>query len=222
MKLPFNRFRTVLLLPALLLLGACATNRSYISLDVPSSNASPTAGKVAVIDEIIDSRDFQENPREPSTPSLKKGESYKLDSVGRLQAIARKRNGYGKAIGDIQLQPPQNVQTITRQLISKGLAERGYRVVAPGEAAPDGALRFKVDIEKFWAWLNPGFWTLRMDAEITTKVTYDGARQGSFNVSASGNKHAQTGMEGNWKQSYERTFEEYLKSLEAALEKEGI
>ena len=32
-------------------------------------------------------REFQENPRDPSIPSLKKGEQYKLDSEGKLQAI---------------------------------------------------------------------------------------------------------------------------------------
>ena len=215
-----------MLLPFLLLLGGCATNRSFIALDVPanagagSSEMEPT--KVAVIGEIVDLREFQENPRDPSIPSLKKGEQYKLDSEGKLQAIARKRNGYGKAIGDIQLQPPQSVATITRQLVATGFRQRGYKVIEPGVDIPASAVRVDVDITKFWAWMNPGFWILRMDAQLETKLKLSGGKQATIDVAASGNKHAQTGMEDNWKQAYERTFQGYLDILKVELEKAGF
>lgn len=224
MKPFFERIRPAAMLPFLLLLGACATNRSYIALDVPAgagANAMDTA-KVAVIGEIVDKREFQENPRDPSIPSLKKGEEYKLDAQGKLQAVARKRNGYGKAIGDIQLQPPQNVATITRQLVATGFQQRGFRVLEPGEAVPENAVRVDVDINKFWAWMNPGFWTLRMDAQLETTLNVTGNKQATLNVAASGNKYAQTGMEDNWKQAYERTFQDYLDTLKAELEKAGL
>lgn len=224
MKLSIDRIRPALLLPFLLLLGACATNRSYIALDVPAgTGASGTdPAKVAVIGEIVDQREFQENPRDPSIPSLKKGEEYKLDAQGKLQAIARKRNGYGKAIGDIQLQPPQNVATITRQLVATGFQQRGFRVLELGEAVPANAVRVDVDILKFWAWMNPGFWTLRMDSQLETTLKVSGGKQASINVAASGNKYAQTGMEDNWKQAYERTFQDYVETLKVELEKAGL
>ena len=226
MKISIDRIRPAMLLPFLLLLGGCATNRSFIALDVPanagagSSEMEPT--KVAVIGEIVDLREFQENPRDPSIPSLKKGEQYKLDSEGKLQAIARKRNGYGKAIGDIQLQPPQSVATITRQLVATGFRQRGYKVIEPGVDIPASAVRVDVDITKFWAWMNPGFWTLRMDAQLETKLKLSGGKQATIDVAASGNKHAQTGMEDNWKQAYERTFQGYLDILKVELEKAGF
>lgn len=224
MKLFLERIRPAALLPLLLLLGACATNRSYIALNVPAGSGASgiDPAKVAVIGEIVDQREFQENPREPSIPSLKKGEQYKLDARGKLQAVARKRNGYGKAIGDIQLQPPQDVATITRQLVATGFQQRGFRVLEPGETVPADAVRVDVDINKFWAWMNPGFWTLRMDAQLETSLKVSGSKQASLNVAASGNKYAQTGMEDNWKQAYERTFQDYLDTLKAELEKAGL
>jgi hypothetical protein len=224
MKLSIDHIRPAMLLPFLLLLGACATNRSYIALDVPAGAGASgmDPAKVAVIGEIVDQREFQENPRDPSIPSLKKGEEYKLDAQGKLQAIARKRNGYGKAIGDIQLQPPQSVTSITRQLVVTGFQQRGFRVIGPGEAAPANAVRVDVDITKFWAWMNPGFWTLRMDSQLETTLKLSGGKQASLVVAASGNKYAQTGMEDNWKQAYERTFQDYLDTLKAELEKAGL
>ena len=224
MKLSIDHIRPAMLLPFLLLLGACATNRSYIALDVPAGAGASgmDPAKVAVIGEIVDQREFQENPRDPSIPSLKKGEEYKLDAQGKLQAIARKRNGDGKAIGDIQLQPPQSVTSITRQLVVTGFQQRGFRVIGPGEAAPANAVRVDVDITKFWAWMNPGFWTLRMDSQLETTLKLSGGKQASLVVAASGNKYAQTGMEDNWKQAYERTFQDYLDTLKAELEKAGL
>ena len=224
MKLHLERLRPAMLLPILLLLGACATNRSYVTLDVPGATVASAAepAKVAVISDIVDKREFQESPRDPSIPSLKKGEEYKLDAQGKLRAVARKRNGYGKAIGDIQLQPPQSVATITRQLVATGLQERGFRVLGPNDAAPENAVRVSVDINKFWAWMNPGFWTMRMDAQLETTLNVSGALQANINVAASGNKYAQTGMEDNWKQAYERTFQDYLETLKAELEKAGL
>lgn len=218
--------RTILprlgLLPLLLLLGACATNRSYIQLSPPAGGVGADNGKVAVIESVTDARRFEEDPDEPSTPSLKKGEKFELDAEGRKSAVARKRNGYGMAIGDIVLQPPQTVETITRDLVADGLRSRGYRVVPPGSDVPADALRVNVRIEEFWAWLTPGFWAIDMEARLRTllQVGDDDARR--IDVSAYGKKTAPTGREDNWKQAYDRAFEDYLQKQRAALEQSGI
>lgn len=213
--------RIRLALPLLLLLGGCATNRSYISLAVPDAGTRVAGDKVAVIDTVADQREFQADPDDPSTPSLKKGAEYALDAAGRKSAIARKRNGYGHAIGDIQLQPPQTVETITRQLVTAGLEERGYRVVDAPAAAAD-ALRVKVGIKEFWAWFTPGFWAVDMEAKVRTAIEFTGPTQRTVEVAAYGKNTAQSGREGNWKEAYDRAFKDYLEKQRAAFTQAGL
>ncbi len=209
------------LLPLLLALGACATNRSQISLDVPSRGVVADNGKVVVIESVADERRFEEDPDEPSTPSLKKGAKYSLDAEGRKAAIARKRNGYGIAIGDIVLQPPQTVETITRDLVADGLRARGYRVVGEGEPVPADAVRMKVRVQEFWAWLTPGFWAIDMEARLKTLLQFGDADR-TIEVAAYGKKTAPTGREDNWKEAYDRAFNDYLDKQQAALEQSGM
>ena len=208
------------LLPLLLALGACATNRSVISLDVPSGGTAIDSGKIAVIETVSDQRHFEADPDDPSTPSLKKGDRYELDAQGRKAAIARKRNGYGHAIGDIVLQPPQTVESITRDLVADGLRSRGYRVVPADGNAPADALRVNVQIEQFWAWLTPGFWAIDMEAKLNTRVAF-GQGDNGFEVAAYGRKTAPTGRVDNWKEAYSRVFQDYLDKLKSALQQSG-
>jgi hypothetical protein len=208
-------------LPLMLALGACATNRSTISLDVPSRGVAADSGKVAVIESVSDERRFEEDPDEPSTPSLKKGDKYALDAEGRKAAIGRKRNGYGMAIGDITLQPPQTIETITRDLVADGLRSRGYRVVPPGGDVPADAVRVKVRVQEFWAWLTPGFWAIDMEARLKTLLQF-GQGDRTIEVAAYGKKTAPTGREDNWKQAYDRVFQDYLDKQQGALEQSGL
>jgi len=208
-------------LPLILALGACATNRSYISLDVPTRGVAADSGKVAVIESVTDERHFEDDPDEPSTPSLKKGEKYSLDAEGRKAAIARKRNGYGMAIGDITLQPPQTIETITRDLVADGLRSRGYRVVPSDGEIPADAMRVNVRVKEFWAWLTPGFWAIDMEARLKTLLQF-GQGDRTVEVAAYGKKTAPTGREDNWKQAYDRAFQDYLDKQQAALEQSGL
>jgi hypothetical protein len=209
------------LLPLMLALAACATNRSYVSLDVPSTGVAADGGKVAVIESVSDERLFEDDPDEPSTPSLKKGDKYSLDVEGRKSAIARKRNGYGIAIGDIMLQPPQTIETITHDLVADGLRAQGFRVVGPGEAAPADAMRVKVRVKEFWAWLTPGFWAIDMEARMKTLLEF-GQGDRTIEVAAYGKKTAPTGREDNWKQAYDRAFRDYLDKQKTAFEQSGM
>lgn len=217
-----SKWRLLIPLLSMALLGACATNRSYISLAVPDPGTVVSGDKVAVIESVTDQREFQEDPDEPSTPSLKKGKNYALDAESRKSAIARKRNGYGMAIGDIQLQAPQTVETITRQLVAFGLQQRGYRVVEQGTTIPPDALRVRVGIMEFWAWLTPGMWAIDMEARLRTLLQLSGGADRQIEVAASGKKTAPTGREDNWKQAYDRAFQDYLEKQKAAFDQAGL
>ena len=179
-----------------------------------------TADKVAQIETVTDARHFEEDPDDPSTPSLKKGEKYALDAAGREKAIARKRNGYGMAIGDILLEGDATVTSLTRELVAQGLRERGYRVLAPGEAAPEGTVPVRVKIDEFWAWLTPGFWAATIEARVRTGIELPGGR--SAEVVGYGENIVQTGRDLNWQQAYERAFGDYREKLRAALQAAGL
>lgn len=208
------------LLPCLLMLGACATSRSTLSLQLPQQGTYVTADKVAQIEAVTDARHFEEDPDDPSTPSLKKGAKYALDAAGREKAIARKRNGYGMAIGDIVLEGDATVTSLTRELVAQGLRERGYRVLAPGEAAPEGALPVRVAIKEFWAWATPGFWAGTIEARVRTGIELPGGRNAE--VVGYGENIVQTGRDLNWQQAYERAFADYREKLRAALQAAGL
>lgn len=215
-------FRIALLVPALSVLAACATNRSQISLTVPApADMVVSADKTAVIETVSDQRRFEADPADPSTPSLKKGHDFALDAEGRKAAVGRKRNSYGRAIGDIVLQPPQTIETITRDLVASGLQQRGYRVV-DATAAPADALRVSVGVQEFWSWLTPGFWAIDMEARVKTQLRFEGVSSREINVAAYGKKTAQTGREDNWKQAYERVFLDYLEKQKAAFDRAGL
>lgn len=212
----------IALLPALLLLGACATNRSTLSLALPSEGTVVSGSKVAVIETVSDQRRFEADPDEPSTPSLKKGEKYSLDAQGRTKAIARKRNGYGMAIGDIMLEGDATVETLTRNLVAQGLRQRGYRVMERGEVAPSDALTLRVGVDEFWAWITPGMWAGTIEARVKTSIDASSGNNRTMQVLGYGENTVQTGRDLNWQQAYERAFSDYLAKFKAALETAGL
>lgn len=207
----------------LLSMSGCAATRSYMRLDVPAATeATSSSGKVVVIDHITDKRRFEADPDDPSTPSLKKGSKYALTAEGREQAIARKRNGYGHAWGDILLKPGQTVDTITRQLLTAAFVQRGYTVLDAARA-PHDATRVSAEVRQFWAWLTPGFWSATIEARVTTLLKIDspkGHRQ--VLVKGYGRNSIQTGREANWQLAYHRAFEDYLKQFDDAATNNGL
>ena len=150
-----------LTLTSILSIG-CATNRGIIDVRVPPATINPSSGTLVAITKVIDMREFQETPSEPSIPSLKGGEIN--DETITSRAIARKRNGYGKALGDILLPEGRTVEDLVRETAEKSLAEKGYVVVKDRSQYAD-ALPVEIEIHQFWAWMIPGFWTLELDFE---------------------------------------------------------
>lgn len=207
----------------LILMSGCATTRSYMPLNVPAAGSGVVSGgKLIVIDAIHDTRTFEADPSDPSTPSLKKGTRYALDATQRERAIARKRGGFGKAFGDILLPAGQNVATLTRQLLGNALAKRGYSVVDAADA-PDGTPHIDVDINQFWAWFTPGFWSATIEARINTLLKIDTAQgHRQVMVKGYGRNAIQVGRLANWQLAYERAFKDYLKQFDEAATNNGL
>jgi hypothetical protein len=191
-------------------------------LDVSHSSATVTSatGKAVIIDAVQDARKFEEDPSDPSVPSLKKGDEYKLDADQRKLAIARKRNGWGKAIGDILLENGQTVETVARDLVADGFARHGYQVLAPGAPSTADAVHVNVTIDEFWAWFTPGMWTVDMEGKIHTLIRTGTGVQ--LDVRAYGKNSGASGKEDNWREAYDRAFKDYATRFDEAFGRSGL
>lgn len=203
---------------AAILLAGCATNRGEMRLDAAADTAieAKAGAPTAFIDEIVDRREFQDEPSDPSIPSLKGGASN-ADASIKAKAIARKRNTYGMALGDIVLEGEQTVVSVTRDLLRSGLNGAGYRVVDErSELGADG-IEVDVEIDKFWGWFTPGFWSVKMESRIETDLTVtEQGKSREVAVRAYGINKGQSGREANWIEAYSRTFDDYRKKVSEA------
>ena len=143
--------RRVLAVMALVLLAGCATNRAEVSVNVlPPGNTqtpAPSNGKKVYI-SAVDSRVFQIKPSSFDIPSLKYDEIDDTSITAR--AIARKRNNYNMAIGDVLLPEGHTVSELVGDAVASAYRQAGYEVVST-RAAPD-VREVKVNIIEFWSW----------------------------------------------------------------------
>jgi len=109
----------------------------------------------AMITQVRDARRFEERPLDPSVPSLWDAEELKNPAI-TSRAIARKRDGWGMALGDVLLPEGRTVEQVVREAVTKALREKGYAVVDERSADREQALPLEVTIQQFWSWASPG------------------------------------------------------------------
>jgi len=143
------------LLAAVFLLGGCAAGRSLVTAKV-DAGANPSQGQAVRIESVEDARVFSMGPPSADMPSLMNDAEIK-DKAIASRAIARKRGGFGAALGDVLLPEGETVQMLTEAAVSRALRDAGYRVLASGEAGHEQAIPVTVRIEEFWSWFSPGF-----------------------------------------------------------------
>ena len=159
-------FGIVFLLAAL---GGCATTRGVVDLPTASSTEPAaeraTSGIPVFISIVEDQRVFELSPKDPSIPSLKDGQIENSELKSR--AIARKRNTWGKALGDVMLPEGKTVTSVVKENARAALEDSGYRVVdQPGEGVPE----IEIMIHKFWSWFTPGFWALKLEFQSELEI----------------------------------------------------
>ena len=141
--------RRILAVAALVLLAGCATNRAEVDVTPPGNTQTPAPnnGKKVYI-SAVDDRVFQIKPSSFDTPSLKYDEIDDKSITER--AIARKRNNFNMAIGDVLLPEGRTVSELVGDAVATAYRQAGYEVVsAPG--ARD-ITEVKVQIIEFWSW----------------------------------------------------------------------
>lgn len=191
-------------------LAGCATSRSEIKLQnpvVPPSSTVAGNGRVVVIKSVTDERVFEQAPSDPSTPSLGFGGADSATAQVKSQAIGRKRNGFGKALGDVLLQQGQTVQDVIRTNLSAALEQGGYQVKSQAEAGANPVV-LDVHIRKFWSWFQPGFWAITLHSDIATELQVEGSGA-PIQVEAHAEDKRQMATEGAWMEITQQGLDHY-------------
>ena len=213
-----SKVRLLSVVFSLLVLGGCATSRSTLDIATPVSGPSAqTNGKDVYINAVKDLRVFEAKPSSPNTPSLDDSEDQS-DKI-KARAVGRKRNGFGKALGDILLPEGKTVESLTVASIHKAFIDRGYRVVSDKSQITSSTYVIDADITKFWSWMNPGFWALTLSAEIATAITIKsptGTERQTVSVKAADS--FQTGAEDNWIEVINKALILYVDDLNRKLQ----
>ncbi len=206
----------LLLTAVIFLLTGCATSRGYLNITIPQeTTAAKENGMQVYIRNITDNRDFQARPSSPDIPSFgSKKDIGKEDLKNR--AIGRKRNGYGKAMGNIFLDENQNVQGVIYEAARNALISLGYEVTNSKEKARADAIVMDITVDKFWSWINIGAWTLRIDTAIRTTVS-EPTLSKTFVVDTLAQNHCQVGNTANWKKSIRLAMDSYISEFKDKL-----
>jgi uncharacterized lipoprotein YajG len=205
----------VLLLPALvaLLLTGCAVGRSTLEITPPSA-VNPDRGSYAKIVSVEDLRKFEAKPEDAGTPSLQNASEI-TDRTITSRAVARKRGGFGAALGDILLPPGQSVAALVRAAARKALADKGYAVVDAESPHYTAAAPLSIDIVQFWSWFSPGFASVRIDFKGTLAL-HGAAILGSDPTSVNSNV-THEGMaifESDWRDLVQRGVDDLSRRIE--------
>jgi len=201
----------------LITITGCATSRGVIDI-ADEVSANPVDGLLVKFVRVTDKRNFQLKPKQAEIPSLKNGEIN--DSSITERAIARKRNTFGQALGDILLPEGKTVMVVVENRLTEGFRENGYRVLTPDDRDYDKATPIEVDINKFWGWSSPGFWSLGINFKTSIVVTapVSGFSQG-VEFDSEVQERFQIASGSNWQTVINLSLRELNKDIEAEIQK---
>lgn len=211
-KIALQVFFTLIFITNTLFFTGCATKRGEIALQVPTDKSETISsnGKQVYINSVVDKRVFELKPADPSTPSLDPSEPQS-DSI-KAQAVGRKRNGYGMALGDILLNKNQTVSSVIKDSLKEALTDKGYHVIDNKEQVTPQTYIADVTILKFWSWMNMGFWALTLSCEIETNVHFKQKENPkTYNLHVKAADSFQTGMGSNYIEVMQKALKEYIK-----------
>jgi hypothetical protein len=192
----------------------CATSRSEITLKAPiSAAATATSGQVVVIRSVADERVFEQAPKDPSIPSLGHEGSENASAETKASAIGRKRNTWGKALGDVLLDNGATVAGVVRENLATALTQAGYQV-KDESAAGSAPLIIDVHIKQFWAWFRPGFWSITLNTDIATDLLFSGMPQPT-SVTIHAEESRQIATDSAWMEIVEKALGDYRTQVAA-------
>lgn len=218
--------KAAMLMGLLATVAGCATSRSTIDLSegnaVTLAAAQPAQGPAIKIVSVDDKRVFTIDPRDPSHPSLK-DDNEDSDKAITNRAIARKRNTYGEALGDVLLPEGDTVTAHVTQALTDGFRQGGYRVLASGDAGYDQATPVTAVIKQFWAWAQPGFWEAKMHS--IAEIELDGnlpALTPTQTITAQSTIGIQIGTDSNWRKVIDLGLQNISTKVAEMLKAKGV
>ena len=207
-----------LALPLLLLfsLSACALGRDVVDITPPTITATD-AKAFAKIVSVEDLRVFEAAPTDAGTPSLQDAKDI-TDKNITARALARKRGGFGAALGDIVLPEGKTVAGLIRSAAAKALRDKGYAVVDKDAPQYADALPLNIEIKEFWAWFAPGAFSVNLDFQSTLKLSGD-ALVGANPPPVSNHLHqdALAATDGTWADLIQRGLNDTSDKIKDAL-----
>ena len=191
-----------------LLTGGCALTRSEVQLSALSAEVPvASGGRVVVIRSVKDERIFEQAPRDPSTPSLGGDGANSASAEIKSRAIARKRNTYGQALGDVLLEPGKTVEGVVRENLAAAIRKSGFDVRDQGDAGSSPII-IDARIRKFWAWLTPGFWAVTLRANVETDLIIS-SENPALNVSVSADQATAVAGDSAWVDVIDKALQLY-------------
>lgn len=198
-------------------LTGCVTGTRNIDIMPPEYTNEKSVSGAIYIEAIDDKRKFEESPKSPSIPSVK-GDLANISQEKLSTLVGRQRNGFGAAMGDVALLEGESIQQKVRDLLTVGLASRGYEVVDNANADT----KISVDVNEFWAWFSPGFASISFESKLQCNIEFtDAAGDVSFDVSGYGINKGQVASNANWELAYQRAFTNFLEELDKILDSGG-
>jgi hypothetical protein len=203
------------LLLAVLLTG-CAAGRTVVPAGI-DAGTNPSQGEPVRVEEVRDARDFSAAPPNPNMPSLMNAGEIQQPAITR-RAIARKRGGFGNALGDVLLPEGQSVSQLVGDAVARAFRVSGYRVVVPGDADYGRAVPVQVRVDKFWSWFTPGFTSVALEFQgaIHLRGALPAIREGRT-VTAEVEERMQAVFESDWQAIVNKGLDELSVAIGAVL-----
>ncbi len=214
------RLCRIVILPALIAvaLSACAAGRSVVDVD-PSVSTAPVSGTHFVkIVAVNDVRHFEAAPSDAGTPSLQNSADIDNKAI-TARAMARKRGGFGLALGDVVLPDNKTVADLVRAAAQKALQDKGYTVV--GAAAPQyaAAQPLSIDIDALWSWFSPGFASVTIEFKSKLQLTGDAVvGPGGVTVTSDVAKDELVVTDGIWGELFQSGFSDLSNQIAAKIQ----
>ena len=113
------------------------------------------------------------------------------------------------ALGDILLPEGDTVQGLVESSLTRGLRENGYSVLVAGDEGFEDAAPIEVDIEKFWGWFSPGFWSVGITFETMLSLSGPvGPFADGETLSSKVENRVQLADTGNWLETVNMSLDE--------------
>lgn len=155
---------------------------------------------------VTDNRVFENNPKEPSTPSIN-GDVATMTAEQKGMMIGRQRNTFGKAMGDISLAKGDSVSQRAQILVETALKQRGYQITTDASAPVTAS----VSVDEFWAWFTPGMWAVSFEARVACTITLKKAGSPTVvTIKGQGVNKGQVASDANWQSAFDNAFADFL------------